>query len=352
MSEVGQHQLLITLVHGTWAHWFLIRRPLWFEDNSPFLTRLSAEFGDIPHKIEPLRWSGANSIYVRDKTAQVLAKHLLAEHAEHPQDAQLIIAHSHGGNIALRALHHLQKHNASRSDDSDGANPLVVTLATPFIEIHQADFGGRPSAARGAVLLAMLYLLGWLAVVVFPSAHSDIPMSAPTELSFSASLIFLVVVLLPLILVGWYWIEKRANARQTQVEALSRAPRLGEGLAPQRLLVIRAIDDEASLILALGVILNYLTTRSIMIIYWIITTLAVSVPLLWLIVFFVTQNRQATTPRAGIATSRRHFALPLSLRCSVRSQYRDQYMVKNLLRVPWSVKSTLSPRRMLLTFHR
>src|SRR5215470_6727971 len=112
MSEVGQHQLLITLVHGTWAHWFLIRRPY----NSPFSTRLSAEFGDIPHKIEPLRWSGANSIYVRDKTAQVLAKHLSAEHAEHPQDAQLIIAHSHGGNIALRALHHLQKHDASRSD--------------------------------------------------------------------------------------------------------------------------------------------------------------------------------------------------------------------------------------------
>jgi alpha-beta hydrolase superfamily lysophospholipase len=41
---------------------------------------------------------------MRDETAQVLAKQLSAEHAEHPQATQLIIAHSHGGNIALPAL--------------------------------------------------------------------------------------------------------------------------------------------------------------------------------------------------------------------------------------------------------
>jgi len=69
MSEVGRHQLLITLVHGTWAHTFfpMLRRqnrhPLWFEENSPFLAHLSAELGDIPHKIKPLLWSGAYSIY-------------------------------------------------------------------------------------------------------------------------------------------------------------------------------------------------------------------------------------------------------------------------------------------------
>jgi len=28
---------------------------------------------------------------------------------------------------------------------ADSANPLVVTLATPFIEIHRADFGERPA---------------------------------------------------------------------------------------------------------------------------------------------------------------------------------------------------------------
>jgi hypothetical protein len=91
MSEV-QHQLLITLVHGTWPRglfpkiarfkqWVrrLMRRkrlgppPFWFEEGSPFLARLSAEFGDIPHKIKALPWCGANSIFIRDKIALELA---------------------------------------------------------------------------------------------------------------------------------------------------------------------------------------------------------------------------------------------------------------------------------------
>ena len=113
------HQLLITLVHGTWPlgvfrtfFWTPPRRhrsPLWHEEGSPFLARLSTELHDIPHKIKPLLWTGANSIRIRDETAQALAKQLSAEHAEHPQATQLVIAHSHGGNIALRALNNLKQ---------------------------------------------------------------------------------------------------------------------------------------------------------------------------------------------------------------------------------------------------
>jgi hypothetical protein len=170
MSEVG-HQLLITLVHGTWPRGFcprlvrfkqrvreLMRRrqpwdppPFWFEEGSHFLARLSTELGDIPHKIKPLLWSGANSIFERDKTAHVLADYLSAEHLQDPQATQLIIAHSHGGNIALRALHHLQKRDALC--ESQTPNPLVATLATPFIEVHQTDFGRRPFVIRVAIIL-------------------------------------------------------------------------------------------------------------------------------------------------------------------------------------------------------
>ena len=114
MSEV-RPQLLITLVHGTWPDGFFRtffwtprrrhRSPLWFEDGSPFLSRLSAELHDISHNITPLLWTGENSITERDKAAHVLAEYLLDEHAQHPQATQLVIAHSHGGNVALRALH-------------------------------------------------------------------------------------------------------------------------------------------------------------------------------------------------------------------------------------------------------
>jgi hypothetical protein len=57
-----------------------------------FLSRLSTELHDIPHKIKPLPWSGENSIVVRDKAAHVLAEHLSAEHTEQPQATQLVIA--------------------------------------------------------------------------------------------------------------------------------------------------------------------------------------------------------------------------------------------------------------------
>src|SRR5262245_56143679 len=165
MTEVP-HQLLITLVHGTWGRGFFPRRrrqgrrPFWFEERSLFFRNLSYELDDIPHSIKPLLWSGANSIFERDRTARVLADYLSAEHIEHPQATQLVIAHSHGGNIALRALDHLQDRDASQLYVAESANPLVVTLATPFIEVHQANFGQRPFWIRWARMLVMLVLLG------------------------------------------------------------------------------------------------------------------------------------------------------------------------------------------------
>jgi hypothetical protein len=163
MSEV-RHQLLITTVHGTWGRGFFPgrqrqnRRP-WFGEESPFLDRLIQELDDIPHKITPLLWSGENSIYKRDETAHILAEHLSAQHAEHPQATQLVIAHSHGGNIALRALYLLRKPDASRLCGAEIPTPLVVTLATPFVEVQHADLGDRPSVIRFMVLYAMAYLV-------------------------------------------------------------------------------------------------------------------------------------------------------------------------------------------------
>jgi hypothetical protein len=319
MSEV-RHQLLITLVHGTWGRGFFPRRrrqvenvhaltarsgtwqettemvkklnrtlrgwanpaasiekapmnyfevgtvkgrrPLWFEERSPFLARLSDELDDIPHKIKPLLWSGKNSIFERDKTARVLADYLSAEHIEHPQATQLIIAHSHGGNIALRALDHLQKRDASQLYGAESANPFVVTLATPFIEIHQANLGERPFYIRSARMVVMLVLsLSPLALLW------DLDVLTFKSNAYGATItgIFFYIYLVAIGLMVPWVVFGRATARQNQLDALKEATRLGE--SPQRLLVIRAIDDEASLALALGAIFNYLTARSIAFLY-------------------------------------------------------------------------------------
>jgi hypothetical protein len=283
MSEV-RHQLLITLVHGTWGRGFFPRRqrqnrhPLWFEEGSPFLARLSTELRDIPHKIRPFLWSGANSIFVRDKTAHALAEHLSAEHSEHPQATQIVVAHSHGGNIALRALHHLRQDDASHLCGSESANPLVVTLATPFIEVYQADFGRRPFYVRMALIILILVqisssLVGEL--VGAPSAGfewilfgllvliQEQQLGLTNEIVFRNEMVVSILCLALSALMGWWWVVRRAPARQKQLEALKNVTRLGEIVSAQRLLVIRAIDDEASLTLALGAIVNYVTARSI-----------------------------------------------------------------------------------------
>jgi hypothetical protein len=263
MSEIARHQLLITLVHGTFGRGFFPQRqrrdrlPFWFEEGSPFLARLSTELGDISHKMTPLLWSGANSILVRDKTAHVLAEHLTAEHDEHPEATQLVIAHSHGGNVALRALHLLQKRAIC---EAGSANPLVVTLATPFIEIHQADFGRRPEQIRGVLLFLILtpsLLLPLLAsILLFPSFWDMV-----VELDLVPMLTTIVIT--PIVLLSLWWIGQRATARQSQLDALKDATQVGGLMSDQRLLVIRAIDDEASLLLAFGTIVNYLTARSL-----------------------------------------------------------------------------------------
>jgi hypothetical protein len=267
MPEVDRHPLLITLVHGTrffprltaiwlvaqaWYHRRRHRRPLWFEGSSPFLARLRCELEDVPHKIRPLSWSGANSIFERDKAAHSLANYLLAEHAEHPRATQLIIAHSYGGNIALRALHHLQMRDVSHS--ADGVNPFVVTLATPFIEIHQANFGARPLVMRVAWLFVICYILSILVdffpAFLFPSLRHEWYVVLP-------------VIVILCVLMGWWWIFRRANTRQTKLDTLKNATRLGK-LSGDRLFVIRAIDDEASLFLTFGTIVNYIMANTIM----------------------------------------------------------------------------------------
>src|SRR6266700_1208174 len=266
MSEIARPWLLITLVHGTWPRGLfpkiarlkqlarrLLRRkrlgppPFWFEECSPFLACLSKELAAISHEIKPLEWTGKNSIAERDKIARVLAEHLSAEHAEHPQATQLVIAHSHGGNIALRALHHLRRRDASQFCPADSARPLVVTLATPFVEVQHADFGGRPTVIRGTIVYAIaMTLLIWEKTKISSDA---------LLITGAASLGFL----------GWYWVSQRAPARQRKVEKLRDATRLGEmeTTQAQRLLIIRAIDDEASLLMAPGTNVTYVTARAI-----------------------------------------------------------------------------------------
>jgi hypothetical protein len=234
----------------------------WFDDGSSFFTGISAELAHIRHRIKPLLWTGENSIFVRDSVARSLAEYVSAEHVEHPQATQLIIAHSHGGNIALRALHHLQMRGDSRCG-AGGANPFVATLATPFIEIHEADFGPRPLYIRLA-LMVVLWILSIILAAGFVFLSFLFLLPQLSEAFYLLIYAFVMaVVTAAIFLLGRWWIVWKATTRRNEVSKLKDATRLGGLTLAQRLLVIRAIDDEASLLLAVGAIITYVTARFI-----------------------------------------------------------------------------------------
>jgi hypothetical protein len=68
-------------------------------------------------------------------------------------------------------------------------------------------------------------------------------------------------------LLGWQWLVKRKPVRQSKLDALKDATQIGDLTPAYRLLVVRAIDDEASLTMALGTIFSYATVTSIACVY-------------------------------------------------------------------------------------
>src|SRR5262249_15828638 len=145
-------------------------------------------------------------------------------------------------------LTHFQKRPASQLTEANRANPFVVTLATPFVEVHPADFGRRPFYIRMAMMVfASAPLLGPLLILSMLSLHADEGMLAFVFLVIGWVLTNFVFVPMSL-----WWIVGRAPARRNKIDVLRNATRLGELASPQRLLVIRAIDDEPFLTMALG----------------------------------------------------------------------------------------------------
>ena len=110
----------ITLVHGTWARGFLPKwldvrpllgspQPLWFENKSRFREELepSLKGESLDYGIRPFCWSGANSVFARCVAARNLATMLQVDLGQSSNATPIVIAHSHGANVALRAMTHL-----------------------------------------------------------------------------------------------------------------------------------------------------------------------------------------------------------------------------------------------------
>ncbi|WP_201841412.1 hypothetical protein [Microvirga zambiensis] len=132
----------IILVHGTWGRGFNPDKdaprkvagepadPRWFEAGSRFCVALSSGLSGLEQATDfsAFRWSGANSIEERQNASALLAKTLDKSVAAAPETLHFIIAHSHGGNVAL---------DARQAMSETALNVHIVTLATPFLSIYQ-----------------------------------------------------------------------------------------------------------------------------------------------------------------------------------------------------------------------
>jgi hypothetical protein len=241
--------LFITLVHGTWPRGlfsFFKLSPFWFETGSRFRKDITGHLAlwyirnrgvYVRRDLEfvELKWSGANSVFAREAAAKKLAEELKRQSNISPEADRVVIAHSHGGNVALRAL---------RMDFGQSDKPIkLTTLATPFLDIREAPPLERVSLTHTAIFFALSFLVSSFVLGKFLFSNAILG----AEAGF-AMLGLIAIAWLPLTALRDYFLRSDLRAWQ-----IAKAARSVDDLArTAEVQVLRGIDDEAALSLAIG----------------------------------------------------------------------------------------------------
>ena len=283
----------ILLVHGTWGRGIFPKmldlRPgyfrgtkRWFEEGSQFCDGLDAALksASLDWPIRAFLWSGANSVHARDRAARDLSKQL-REELKDPDATAVIIAHSHGGNVALRALQYL---------DSMTGRIRVITLATPFLRVF-ARTSLQLSYWVKLFMFGAIFITLFVSLLVLDEVVSEKvglkPLHFVRKVANNDDLVFSIIAVLSG--VAGFFIMEWLNEVFTNPHAALAIEELAHydtrgATTMSRMLVIRGVDDEASLSLAAGSIgsrLSFLTLVAA-----IPTIYAVVIVFVWLGSFF------------------------------------------------------------------
>ena len=153
--------IVLTLVHGTAPRWGERewRESLWTKPDSGFCTFLE-QHSTRPISFRRFCWNGTNSSKARSAAAESLAERLRETLSRPPESDHFLIAHSHGGNVALYAL--------MRSPELAGSLKGVVCLSTPFLEVRPrwpVSFLIYNLLSKNVAIFLPLLLLGLLLLV-------------------------------------------------------------------------------------------------------------------------------------------------------------------------------------------
>src|SRR5262249_16295847 len=190
--------------------------------------------------------------------ARKLADDLRNTLQEDSNATAIIIAHSHGGNVALRALQFV---------DSIAGRIRIVTLATPFLRVVARRPFEVPVSAKGVLWYLWTYMAVYaeaaiLWVVFPPQVNANMGEGFFAWLQFPVFYFtavdlgwWLYPVLLPAAVVGTFitrWFIAIFTNRHAALAIEEEASYDTKSAAAPPMLVIRGVDDEASLALAAG----------------------------------------------------------------------------------------------------
>lgn len=238
--------VVLTLVHGTFG-----RLPGgdagWARDGSFLRRRLEGELGaDVVFL--PFRWSGMNWPAARYRAARRLRDHFRVTAERHPERNHYVVAHSHGGNVALYALR-----DAARESAPDGLPAGVVCLSTPFLAAQP-----RPVTLFRFVATYTVVLVALFAVVAALMGRLLIPLMAAVETDDSVlnalmwNEVWAEFVLCAVL--AWY--------ATNGLVALARKRRklIAVDEIPVPLRIYRSIGDEATAVLVTSALFTWLGT--------------------------------------------------------------------------------------------
>ena len=246
--------VVVTLVHGTFG-----RLPGadagWTREGSLQRQRLAAELGRDALFL-PFRWSGMNWPSARYAAARRLREHFRATAERYPGVGHYVVAHSHGGNVALYALRDAQRdaRQDAQRDDAGGALPRgAVCLSTPFIAAQPRPVTLFRFIATYTVVLVTLFavvatLMGrllapWL--VAFDGGNAVLRALAWNEVWLEFALCAVL---------AWY----ATNALVTLARRRHERIAVGDVAVPIR--IVRSVGDEATAVLVTSSLLAWLGT--------------------------------------------------------------------------------------------
>jgi hypothetical protein len=236
---MSERSTVVTLVHGTFA-----RNAEWTKQGSLLTDRLDA----AGYEVVRFPWSGRNSFHARRQAATELSRHLFSVNEDNPGVKQIVISHSHGGNVALQAVHDVE----ASVDAFTGGRIELISLATPYIY-----------ATRRKTPLTLLIVAAWVGILVLFSTLvlASLGENAGNVHLEPYHLILAVVILAEFIVVG---IGLKLHGRPNVVDNIEvhLDSELGcSSVQHGQLLAIRAPGDEATAMLGSGQVLTWLNSK-------------------------------------------------------------------------------------------